>query len=204
MKESDNTLCNTALGVLILGMTVFAGVASAETYAFDKNHSKIIFVYNHLGIANQYGRFNAFDGEVTFNPEKMAESEVSVAIDTASIDTGIAKLDEHLRSEEFFHATQNPKITFKSTEVRQTGAKSLQIVGDLTIRGKTRSVVLDAVLNFVGEHPLSKHFKSYEGAQYAGFSAKTRVRRTDFDVGMYAPMNSDVVDIIIETELRKK
>jgi polyisoprenoid-binding protein YceI len=181
-----------------------AGSAAAETYTFDKEHTKIVFVYNHLGMSNQYGRFDSFDGEVEFNAEKMNTSRASVSIDVASIDTDVAKLDEHLRSEEFFDAAKHPKITFKSTEVRQTGAKTMQIAGDLTIKGKTRPVVLDATFNFIGEHPLAKFVKAYAGVQYASFSAKTRIRRSEFDVGLYAPLTSDTIDIVIETELRKK
>jgi polyisoprenoid-binding protein YceI len=187
-----------------LAFAFAASAASAETYTFDKEHTKIIFTYNHLGMSNQYGRFDAFEGEVEFNPEKMNASRASVSIEVASIDTDVAKLDEHLRSEEFFDAAKHPKINFKSTEVRQSAAKGLQIMGDLTIKGKTRPVLLDATFNYIGEHPLAKVIKAYAGVQYASFSAKTRIRRSDFDVGLYAPFTSDTIDIIIETELRQK
>ncbi len=190
---------------LLLTATLFAaGNAGAETFTFDKEHTKIVFIYNHLGMSNQFGRFDGFDGEVEFDAAKMGASRASVTIDVASIDTDVAKLDEHLRSEEFFDAAKHPKITFKSTEVRQTAAKALQIAGDLTIKGKTRPVVLDATFNYLGEHPLAKMIKAYAGAQYASFSAKTRIRRSEFDVGLYAPFTSDTIDIIIETELRQK
>jgi polyisoprenoid-binding protein YceI len=189
---------------LLSALCLSAGAASADSYTFDKDHTKIVFVYNHLGMSNQYGRFDGFDGEVEFNAEKMNTGRANVSIDVASIDTDVPKLDEHLRSEEFFDAAKHPKITFKSTEMRQTGAKALQIVGDLTIKGKTRPVVLDATFNYIGEHPLAKFVKAYAGVQYASFSAKTRIRRSEFDVGLYAPLTSDSIDIIIETELRKK
>jgi polyisoprenoid-binding protein YceI len=178
--------------------------AMADAYGFDKEHTKIVFVYNHLGMSNQYARFGAFDGDVDFTADKMDKSKVSITIDAASIDTDVAKLDEHLKSADFFDVEKHPKITFKSNEVRQTGAKSMQIVGDLTIKGKTKPVILDATFNYIGEHPLGKFIKAYAGVQYASFSAKTRVRRSDFDVGQYAPLTSDTVDIIIETELRLK
>lgn len=189
---------------LLSALCLSASAVLADSYTFDKDHTKIVFVYNHLGMSNQYGRFDGFDGEVEFNAEKMNTGRANVSIDVASIDTDVPKLDEHLRSEEFFDATKHPKITFKSTEVRQTGAKALQIVGDLTIKGKTRPVVLDATFNYIGEHPLAKFIKAYAGVQYASFSAKTRIRRSEFDVGLYAPLTSDTIDIIIETELRKK
>jgi len=188
----------------LLAMGVAVQPAAAESYSFDMGHTKIIFVYNHLGMSNQYGRFDGFDGEVVFSADKMSDAKINVTIDANSIDTDVPKLDEHLKSPDFFDTTKHPNITFKSTSVKQTGAKSLQVTGDLTIKGKTRPVVLDATLNFQGEHPLGKFSKAYAGAQYVAFSAHTRLRRTDFDLGLFAPLTSDTVDIIIETELREK
>lgn len=192
------------LGALALTAGLAAQPVLAQTYSFDNTHTKILFAYNHLGMSNQYGRFDGFDGEVAFSADKMAEAKVNVTIDANSIDTDVAKLDEHLKSPDFFDTAKHPKITFRSTSVKQTGNKSLQITGDLTIKGKTQSVVLDAVLNHNGEHPLAKFVKAYAGANWVSFSARTRVRRTDFDLGLYAPLTSDTVDIIIETEMREK
>lgn len=191
-----------------VGATLAAGLVAqplmAQTYSFDNTHTKILFVYNHLGMSNQYGRFDGYDGEVVFNADKIAEAKVNVTLDANSIDTDVAKLDEHLKSPDFFDTAKHPRITFKSTGVKQTGSKSMQISGDLSIKGKTLPVVLDATLNYSGEHPLAKFIKAYAGSQWISFSAKTRVRRSDFDLGLYAPMTSDTVDIIIETELREK
>jgi len=189
---------------LLAFLAALAPSAQAQTFAFDPTHTKIMFAYSHLGMSQQYGRFDGFDGEITFNAEKMAESKVNVTIDVNSIDTDVAKLDEHLKSADFFDTAKHPKITFKSTSVKQTGSKSMQITGDLTIKGRTQSVVLDATLNHLGEHPLAKFVKAYAGSTWAGFSGVTRVRRSDFDLGLYAPLTSDTVDIIIETELRSK
>ena len=163
-----------------------------------------MFAYNHLGMSNQYGRFDGFDCDIVFAADKMAESKVNVTIDANTIDTDVAKLDEHLKSPDFFDTVKYPRITFKSTSVKQSGNKSLQITGDLTIKGKTRPVVLHAALNHIGEHPLAKFVKAYAGSQWVSFSARTNVQRTDFDLGMFAPLTSDTVEIIIETELREK
>ena len=197
-------LLTKALPALTLAAGFIGHSAHAETYTFDQGHTKILFVYNHLGMSNQYGRFDGFDGEVVFVADKLAESKVNVTIDANSINTSVSKLDEHLKSPDFFDTAKNPKITFKSTGTKQTGNKSMQVTGDLTIKGKTQSVVLDVTVNYAGEHPLAKFAKAYAGAQYVAFSARTRVRRTDFDLGLYAPMTSDTVDIIIETEMREK
>lgn len=193
-----------SLQALALTAALVAQPALGQTYGFDATHTKIMFVYNHLGMSNQYGRFDIGDGEVVFSADKMNEAKVNVTIDANSIDTDVAKLDEHLKSPDFFDTAKHPRIIFKSTSVKQTGNRSMQITGDLTIKGKTHPVVLDATLNHNGEHPLAKFVKAYAGANWISFSAKTRVRRTDFELGLYAPLTSDTVDIIIETELREK
>lgn len=199
-----NKTVRLTLQALALAGSLSAQPLLAQSYSFDNTHTKIIFVYNHLGMSNQYGRFDGYDGEVVFSADKMAEAKVNVTIDANSIDTDVAKLDEHLKSADFFDTAKHPKITFRSTGVKQTGSKAMQIMGDLTIKGKTHPVVLDATLNHSGEHPLAKFIKAYAGANWVSFSAKTRIRRSDYDLGLYAPMTSDTVDIIIETELREK
>lgn len=200
----SNRTLKTSLQILAVTAALATQPALAQTYGFDATHTKIIFVYNHVGMSNQYGRFDIGDGEVVFAADKMAEAKVNVTIDANTIDTDVAKLDEHLKSPDFFDTAKHPRITFKSTSVKQTGNKSMQVTGDLTIKGKTHPVVLDATLNHNGEHPLAKFIKAYAGANWIAFSAKTRIRRTDFDLGLYAPLTSDTVDIIIETELREK
>lgn len=180
------------------------GFALAEAYTFDAGHTEVMVIWNHLGMSNQSAHFNSVSGDVDLNPADWSKSNISVVIDAASVNSDVPKLDEHLKAEDFFDVAKHPKITFKSTGVKQTGAKSLQIMGNLTAKGKTHPVTLDATVNFIGEHPLGKVIKAYEGVQYIGFSARTRLRRSDFDLGLYAPLTSDTVDIRIETELAKK
>ena len=197
---------NLALsGALMAAVALGAGTAAqaAGTYTFDKGHTKILFFWNHLGMSNQSARFDDFDGTVVFDPEKPETSKVDVTIKTASVDTDVPAFDDHLRSGDFFNAEKHPEITFVSTTVRKTGTDTGQVDGDLTINGVTKPVTLDVTFNFMGEHPLSAFNENYKGAQYAAFSARTRVLRSDFKVDRYAPMVSNTVEIMIETELRK-
>ena len=194
-------LASGLLAVAALGSGTAA--QAAGTYNFDKGHTKILFFWNHLGMSNQSARFDDFDGTVVFDPEKLENSKVDVTIKTASVDTDVPAFDDHLKSADFFNAEKHPEITFVSTAVRKTGQETGQVVGDLTINGVTKPVTLDVTFNFMGEHPLSAFNENYKGAQYAAFSARTRVLRSDFNVGRYAPLTSDTVDIMIETELRK-
>lgn len=181
-----------------------AGAAAAgETYAFDKAHTEINFIYNHVGLSNQSGRFDGFDGTVTFDQKDVSKSKVDVTIQAASIDTDVEALDTHLKSADFFNVEQHPEIRFVSTAVRQTGNKAGQVEGNLTINGQTKPVTLDVTFNFQGEHPLAPYIPAYAGAPYAAFSARTTVLRSDFGLGKFAPLTSDTVDIVIEAEMRQ-
>jgi polyisoprenoid-binding protein YceI len=102
-------------------------------------------------------------------------------------------LDEHLRSEDFFDVAAFPQITFESTAVERTGPGMGKITGDLTIKGRTHPVTLDAKLNRAA-------YDERGGVHKIGFSATTRLKRADFDVDLYAPFVSDEVDVIIEAE----
>ncbi len=194
----------SAVVFLAGAFTLGGGVAqAADSYGFDKEHTKILFAYNHVGLSMQYGRFGDFDGQVVFDQENPANSKVDVTIKAASIDTWVPALDDHLRSADFFDVEKFPEITFRSTEIRRTGKNTGQVVGDLTIKENTKPVVLDVTFNFAGEHPLSPYLDKYKGAQYASFSAQTKILRSDFGVEQFAPLTSDEIEIIIETELRK-
>ena len=125
---------------LCLGMARCSAVAN-DMLRIDPAHSTIGFKVRHL-LGSAKGRFTKFNGSIDFDREQPEKSSVTVAIQAASIDTGIAKRDEHLRSEEFFNVQKFPEITFKSRQVKRTGANAGEITGDLTMHGVTRSVTL--------------------------------------------------------------
>lgn len=192
-------------GGLTLGLAfgLTATAKAADTYSFDKGHTKVLFFWNHLGMSNQSGRFDDIDGTLVFDAAKPETSKLDVTIKTASIDTDVEALDDHLKSADFFNADKHPEITFVSKAIRKTSIDSGQVDGDLTINGVTQPVTLDVTFNFMGEHPLSAFNENYKDAQYASFSARTQILRSAFNVGLYAPLTSDTIDIMIETEFRK-
>ena len=140
---------------------------------------------------------------MVFDRENLANSTVEVAIKTASVDTGVPALDDHLKGADFFNVETNPEITFKSTAVKQSGVNRGVVTGDLTINGVTKPVDLDVTLNFEGDHPLAPFIESYAGAPYVAFSARTEILRSDFGVAYAAPLTSDRIEIVIETEMRQ-
>ena len=122
-----------------------AGLCSAalanETYKFDRSGSTIGFtVHQYLGIT--HGKFTRFDGRIDLDREHPEKSSVAARIDVRSIDTGIKKRDDHLRSPEFFNVAKFSEITFKSHSAKQTGQQSGDILGDLTMHGVTRPITL--------------------------------------------------------------
>ena len=131
--------------LLFLAAALFVGAAQAsETFKIDPAHSRIGFSVRHL-IGTAKGRFSKFSGRIVVDRDHPEQSSVSVTIEAASIDTGIAKRDEHLR-DELFDVAKYPEITFKSRRVKQTGANAAEILGDLTMHGVTRSIVLNVQL----------------------------------------------------------
>ena len=169
--------------------------AVAEPYAIDRSHANIGFSVNHFGFSMIRGHFEEFDAEIDFDPEAVEETELRFTIDPASIYTGWEKRDQHLRGEDFFEVETYPEITFVSKEVRQTGAETAEIVGDLTIRDITREVTFDAELNRIGPSPFDPE------KTIAGFTASTVLDRTEFDLGYAAPDVAAEVPIRVDLEM---
>ncbi len=146
--------------------------AAMETFRIDPEHTNIGFKVRHF-FSKVPGRFNKFEGQIRLDRENLAKgSSVEITIDAASIDTNDEKRDQHLRSADFFDVANHPKLTFKSTKVRQAGDNKLKVDGNLTIRGVTRPVTLDVdVLGF------GKGY-GFRG----GFEANTTINRKDFGV----------------------
>ena len=186
----------TLIGALALG-----GAAAAETYELDPGHTEVIFAWNHAGLTTQRGEWTGISGSVDFDPADVAATTINVEIDAASIHTGVGALDDHLKSGDFFDAANNPTITFASTGAVQTGAETLRLTGDLTVKGQTVPVTLDVELTFMGAHPLGGFFDYYKG-DWVGIEATGTVMRTALGVGLYAPGTSDAVDLTISAEMK--
>jgi polyisoprenoid-binding protein YceI len=128
-------------GVALIFAACVQSAAANETYQFDQARSTIGFrVHQFLGTTN--GRFTQFSGSIDLDSQHPEHSSVSARIQVNSIDTGIKKRDDHLRSPEFFNVAKYREITFKSRSVKQTGPQSGDIVGNLTLHGVTKPVTL--------------------------------------------------------------
>lgn len=179
--------------------------ATPDSYTFDKEHTEVRFSWDHLGMSRLSGRFLDVTGDVVFDQEKPEASRIDVKIPLKSLSTGVGALDDVLlKSPDYFNVAQFPEISFKSTEVVMTTAKTANVMGELTINGVTRPATLSVVWNFSGEHPLSKVNPVYAGVYASGFSARTQVLRSEFGITRSIPLVSDEIRITIETEMQRR
>ncbi len=171
-------------------------------WQIDPAHSRIEFSVRHMMIANVRGHFDRFSGTVEFDEQHPENSTVDLQIEAASINTGVADRDNHLRSPDFLWAEQYPHLRFKSTRVERTGDRRARLYGDLTIRDITRPVVLE--VEYVGQA------KSPWGTVSAGFNARATINRKDWDLTWNQALETggvlvgDEVRITIEVELVKQ
>ena len=184
------------LGALMgLFMLAIAPVAVAQDYAFDVNHTHILYSVSHFGFSNVHGEFLGFEGDVTFDPENIEAARFDVTIDVASVSSGFETRDEHMRGEDWFNVAEFPTMHFITTGVEQTGDDTARMTGDLTLKGVTQSVTLDVSLTGEGRHPFNPNRQIY------GFLATTSFNRTDFGMDYGVPFLGDEISITIESEL---
>ncbi len=167
--------------------------AAPVTYKLDAGHTMVLFSWNHFGYSNPTADFGLGEGTLVFDEQHPAQSSVEVTLPLANLDTHVSALDKHLKEADFFDADKYATVTFKSTKVQPLGGHKFKVTGDLTVHGVTKPVVLDATLNKVGPHPMTK-------AQSIGFDATTSLKRSEFGIGAYVPNVSDEIKIRITTE----
>jgi polyisoprenoid-binding protein YceI len=187
--------------VLALALALPAAArAEQTTWNIDPSHTQSAFAVRHLVIATVRGEFTRTTGLVMLDEKDPTKSSVQVTIETGSIHTRDDKRDEHLRSPDFFDAQNHPTLTFASTRVERMGEGRYKVTGDLTMRGTTRPVVLDATL--------TDPVKDVRGNARRGVQATTKLNRRDFGLA-YAkmieagPVVGDEVAIEINAEIVK-
>lgn len=179
---------------VVVVLSAISMAAVADSYTIDPAHTYPNFTINHLGFSTMHGRFDKSQGTLTMDREKGTGS-VEVVVDMASVSTGFAKRDDHLRSPDFFNVAEFPEMTFKSTKVEFMG-KGAKVTGDLTIKGVTKSVVLDVDSINCGTHPFNKK-------TVCGFGATTSIKRSDFGIKYGLPTIGDDMNITLEVEAVK-
>ena len=163
-------------------MTTTTAVTSpTRTFAIDLSHSEAGFQVRHL-LSKVRGRFRDFQGTVDFDEVQPEKSAVRLAIQAASIDTGVAQRDEHLRSEDFFAAERFPALTFESSAMTRTGENQFDVLGTLTIRGVSQPLVVP--VTFLGQA------RDPWGGDRLFFDAELKLNRKDFGLNWNAALET--------------
>lgn len=182
-----------------LSLGLAAAIASSVTlaapvdYKIDPTHTATVFSWNHFGFSTPSANFTDIQGTIKVDNAKPSNSSVEVTIPLSSVNTNVVALDKEFQEEAWFNAAKYPNITFKSTKVETKDKKHFKITGNLTVKGVTKPVVLDAVLNKQGEHPMAK-------VPAIGFNATTSFNRSAYGIGNYVPNVGDKITVNITTE----
>jgi polyisoprenoid-binding protein YceI len=161
------------------------------SYGIDTVHTQLGFSVTHLGISVVRGSLDRFSGTLTVG-ETLGDTALSLEAEMSSVNSGNAKRDEHLHGADFFAVAEHPTLTFASTSISEAGA-GYSLTGDLTIKGTTQSVTLEAIYNGEGVFPAdqSTHF---------GFGATGTISRSSFEITYGVSMVSDDVALVLEAQ----
>lgn len=181
----------TAAAAAVLWMS--AAPAAAQDYALDPGHSAVVFRISHLGLSHTWGRFNEVSGTLNLTDPNPG---VSVKINANSVDTGVAKRDEHLRGPDFFSVKQFPEISFVSKTIKAIDDKTYEVSGDLTLHGVVKPIVVKIQKLGEGKTPF--------GDVRLGVEAVFQIKRSEFGMKhMLEGIGDDVMLVVSLEGVRK-
>ena len=180
----------------------------AGTYVLDPTHASLTWKVSHFGLSNYTARFTALDAKLVFDPEDLAASSLEVTVDPSSVETDypadytaahpdrpFETFDQELsQSESYFNSGAFPEISFRSSEITQTGPATGTVTGDLTFLGVTKPVTLNVAYNGTATFPWAPD------QPRIGFSATGTLKRSDFGLDIMVPNLGDAVDLLVEAE----
>lgn len=197
MRENGILQSGKRLSVFILSLFLMFSFAKADELIIDSSHSEVGFSIKHMMISNVKGEFGTYDAEMDFDLKTKKFNSLLATVETKSVDTGITKRDNHLRSEDFFEVAKFPKMTYKMTKYEADGDEGV-MHGLLTIRDVTKKVKLDVTVNGI--------IKDFKGNTRVGFTMEGKINRKDFGLKWNKALEfggfavGDRVKIIIELE----
>ncbi len=180
------------ISLLFLPLSLLA----QNAWEMDPYHSVLGFTVTHLGIADVPGHFDDFDVTITASEADFSDAVVELTARTASVNTRVQQRDDHLRSDDFFHADRYPEMTFTSSSIRTIDEGTYELTGDLSLLGVTREVTVTMQHRGTVENPMA------DGAPVAGIQINGTIDRSDFDLGngFPPPMISNEVQIKADGE----
>lgn len=169
--------------------------AAPETYAIDNAHTFPRFEYSHMGFSTQQSRFDKTSGTIMIDRAAQI-GNVEIHIDARSVNTGFPLFNEHIQGPDFFDTKKYPEIVFASNDLRFEGERLIEVHGQLTLKGVTRPVTLQVTSFHCMPHPMAKK-------DACGANATAVLKRSEFNMGKYAPLVSDEVKLNISVEAIK-
>ena len=169
----------TIIGISVTALLTLSHAAAADHYKIDRAHTSVGFSVRHMAVSNVKGHFDEFVGSLVLDNGSIQEA--TAAIQVKSVNTGIEKRDNHLRTADFFEAAKYPEITFKTKKVEKSGDQTI-LIGDFTMRGVTKELRLPVTL--------SGPVKDPQGNMRIGLEAKAKVNRKDYGMKFNAVMET--------------
>jgi polyisoprenoid-binding protein YceI len=166
--------------IISFGLLLTVGSAMAQSWSFDKVHSRVGFAINFLTVSDVYGSFRSVDINVTAAKPDFSDASVQLTADVNSINTEFDQRDEVLKSPDFFDVAKYGQITFKSTSIKRINGNVYAISGDLTLHGITKPVILELTYNGTSTNPFNRK-------TVAGFKVTGSIKRSDFNLGAGLP-----------------
>jgi polyisoprenoid-binding protein YceI len=164
-------------------------------YVLDPDHGKITWSVSHLGYSTYYGQFAGLSGTLTLDPKSPEASRLTVSVPLGGVITGSTRLNERLAAPDFFDTTKFPTASFTATKVEPTSPTTARVTGDLTLRGATRPIAMDATFNQAGIHPVDQRYT-------VGFDGRAVIKRSEFGISTLLPQVGDEVTLRIEGEFK--
>lgn len=181
------------MALTLIGLLVLPTFAQANAYVLNKDRSKILFSIGHFYVSSTDGQFTAFDGKLNFEAEAPEHGTATIHISPASISTGIAARDDHLRTADFFDTARFPLATFESTSLDRVTGKTGKLIGTLSLHGVTKPVTLNVTL-------LTPDLN----ADQLNFSASATLKRSDYGMNNYLGVIGDEVTLTIQAEFDRE
>lgn len=191
----------SAPAVVVTTVANPAPAEDAKAYTVDPVHSAVLFSIKHMGVSNFHGRFNDFSGSFLLNADDASKSSFNVTVKSDSVDTNNAAREKHLKTADFFSTAEFPEITFSAKSVKKTGDHAFEVVGDMTMLGKTKPVTATVHQIGTGKAPAQMG-----GGELMGVEATFTIKRSDFGMsfGIDNGALSDEVQMTVALEGKRK
>ena len=177
--------------------------AQADTWIADPGHTEIMVSWGHIGFSTQSLEFLGFEGALEYTDGAAEEASADFSIMTESVHSGVEMFDTELVGETWFNVAAFPTARFVSTGVEQTGDNTVKVTGDLTIKDVTQEIIWDVTVNKIGENPVGQFFDYYKGT-WMGITATTEIPRSEFGLGAFEGIGTEMVTVTINSELKSQ